>query len=186
MGFLILVFVIVFLFLCFFWKRFRKWERWRVLLSLAVFSLLVSVLVSSLSVLGIYEPYNSQAYRIHIPWRERCVSYILSRLSYPFYLEVEYGPVLAALNTGSCWFRIFFDGVMLAEMEHTYQSLWKMRILCKEPGLSHMDCTAPLFLQLVLIFTLLNLLSALLGIVAAYKVKTHREKSQSLRAIINT
>jgi hypothetical protein len=71
-------------------------------------------------------------------------------------------------------------------MEYTYQGLWTGRILFREPGLPRMDCTAPLFLQLVLIFTLLNLLSALLGIVAAYKVKTHREKSQSLRAIINT
>ena len=186
MNFLILVFVIVFFFLCFFWERFRKWRRWRVLLTLAVFSLLVSVLVSSLSVLGVYEPYNSQAYRFQLPWRERCMSYILSRLSYPFYLDVEYGVMLLMLNTGSCWFRIFFDGVMLVEMEYTYQRLWKVSILRKEPGLPYMDYTAPLFLQLVLIFTLLNLLSALLGVVAAYRVKTYREKSQSLRTITNT
>mgnify|MGYP001085786301 FL=1 len=150
---MILVFCSVFAFLWIYLKLFPRPNRSKMILAVTVFSILTSFLVSVVSMYSVYWSSNP----------------VFARLSLPFHLEAEWGPVLQMLNTGTVFFRIFFAGVPLWEMEFGTINTSE-RSYIHPPGQPDVNYTIPLFCLLVLIFTALNMVGAPLATLT-YKLK---------------
>ena len=120
-----LVFFAVFIlsFLLLQWKRFSKQKWLRQIFTVVALSFPVVVPVSLLSVFGAYLPYNPQAYGCLHSHLSNTSNLVLSRLSFPLYLEVEIGATLYLYDgMSNRFFKVYFDGMLLGEMTYTYSS----------------------------------------------------------------
>jgi len=108
-------------------------------------------------------------------WEATRTGTALSTLSMPFRWEMEFEPIAKSdLPQDDFLFsRLFFAHVKLLEMEFCTGERVGGRVIYPSgedlfncmPSESTIDCTIPLFLQLLLIFTALNMIGALLAAV---------------------
>ena len=153
---MILVFCSVFVLLWVYLKLFPRLNRSKMILTVMVFSILFSFLVSFLSVSGVYGPYGSSI-RALVPNNP-----VLAQFSLPFYLEVEYGPAELMTNSGFMFLRIFFAKAQLVELEFGTKAEAERGYIYVGRQFD-VDYTMTLFYQLLLIFTAFNMIGALLA-----------------------
>ena len=150
---MILVFALVFIFIWSYLKKFPNPNRLKIIFAVTVFSILASLLVSSLSVYGAW-------YR----------NPVLESLSMPFFLDILWG-ISVGLWDGSVWFRIFLAGVQLSEAEFHYKTAGRGPMPYLYSGLQwDVDLTAIVLFQYVIVFTALNMVGVVLAVIA-YKLK---------------
>jgi len=150
---MILVFSLILVFLWGYLKKIPHSNTMKTVLAVTVFSVLVSLLVSFLSVYGSFwgerAPVHASLHAVSNP--------ILAQLSQSFHLETEYG-WSEIFNSRHVWFRIHFAGVRLLEMPLLMYTGETNYVYHR--GQPNVDYTTTLFYQLVLIFTGLNIIGA--------------------------
>jgi len=129
-----------------------------------VFSILISVLISFVSVYGFHGTYDSDKIDVLISRR----SSTLAELSFPFRFgkESQRDPIYWE----QC-FRIYFADVLLWEKEFqvSYMPFWSEgRLVLHPPGDSSANVTIFLSYQLALMFTILNMMGALFTALAVF------------------
>ena len=156
---MILVFSLILVFLWGYLKKFPHSYTMKTVLAVTTFSVLVSLLVSFLSVYGSFwgerAPVHASLRAVPNP--------VLAQLSQPFYLDAKYAAIIyEMLSTQNVWFRIHFAGVQLLEMPFWVRYTGTIAFICSFARPT-VDYTTTLFHQLVLIFTGLNIMGALLA-----------------------
>ena len=104
---MILVFILTLLFLGGYQRKYSNPNRLKVIILVSVFSFLVSLLVSYLSVYGFYYYHNP----------------IFVGFSLPFSWDIEVGLMDLMHNTGSALFRIYIAGSQLSETEFHFRAV---------------------------------------------------------------
>ena len=154
-------------------KKFPNSNRLKMIFVVTVFSILVSFLVSFVSMSSVYGVYDTGTLEL---MRARHNA-VLAKLSFPFYLETEWGWMETMLNTGTVWFRMFFANVELLEMEFGYRG---SKGYVFPHGQTDVNYTVPLFYQLVLMLTALNIIGVPLAAITYKPVTFTYEMTEKL------
>lgn len=135
----------------------------------------LSVLISIFSVWSVHRPYTTN---YTVKWGENEGAFPESKLSYPFYVTVYHSPVvyhpyLGYQISGRVLFKIFLTGTEIEEISgtFTYAAVYGEAPLHYFLNFPIFNTGESFFYFLLLLFTLLNLFGAFLGVVLAYLAK---------------